>query len=78
MTEGCHEADLSWSRRPVRRGAESAGFFPEERPVYEPAEDGEDHALVTLAAPRYNTAVTTITYHGRTAVASPGPPWTRS
>lgn len=54
-------------------------FFPEERPVYEPAEDGEDHALVTLSrSPRYNTAVTTITYHGRTAVASPGPPWTRS
>lgn len=24
-------------------------FFPEERPVYEPAEDGEDHALVTLS-----------------------------
>ena len=43
-------------------------FFPEERPVYEPAEDGEDHALVTLSrSPRYNTAVTTITYHGRTA-----------
>ena len=43
-------------------------FFPEERPVYEPVEDGEDHALVTLSrSPRYNTAVTTITYHGRTA-----------
>ena len=29
-------------------------FFPEERPVYEPAEDGEDHALVTLSrSPRY-------------------------
>ena len=24
-------------------------FFPEERPVYEPAEDEEDHALVTLS-----------------------------
>ena len=22
-------------------------FFPEERPVYKPAEEGEDHALVT-------------------------------
>ena len=43
-------------------------FFPEERPVYEPAEEGEDHALVTLSrSPRFNTAVTTITYHGRTA-----------
>lgn len=43
-------------------------FFPEERPVYKPAEEGEDHALVTLSrSPRFNTAVTTITYHGRTA-----------
>ena len=43
-------------------------FFPEERPVYEPAKEGEDHALVTLSrSPRFNTAVTTITYHGRTA-----------
>ena len=24
-------------------------FFPEERPVYKPAEEGEDHALVTLS-----------------------------
>lgn len=43
-------------------------FFPEERPVYKPAEEGEDHALVTLSrSPRFNTAVTTITYHGRAA-----------
>ena len=30
-------------------------FFPEERPVYKPAEEGEDHALVTLSrSPRHH------------------------
>ncbi len=42
-------------------------FFPDERPVYEPAQQWEDHAIVTLSVgKKYATAVTHITYHGRT------------
>ena len=43
-------------------------FFPDERPVYEAAESGEDHASVSLTVgKKYAAAVTRITYHGKTA-----------
>ena len=44
-------------------------FFPEERPVYETAEAGEDDcAYVSLTeGKRYATGVTSIHYHGKTA-----------
>ena len=43
-------------------------FFPDERPVYEAAESGEDHATVSLTVgKKYAAAVTRITYHGKTA-----------
>lgn len=44
-------------------------FFPEERPVYETAETGEDDcAYVSLTeGKRYATGVTSIHYHGKTA-----------
>ena len=42
-------------------------FFPDERPVYEAAESGEDHATVSLTVgKKYAAAVTRITYHGKT------------
>ena len=42
-------------------------FFPDERPVYEAAESGEDHATVSLTGgKKYAAAVTRITYHGKT------------
>ena len=45
-------------------------FFPEERPVYE-GEDGPRHAEVTLhQGAVYATAVTALTYDGKTARAS--------
>ncbi|MBE6972074.1 MAG: coproporphyrinogen dehydrogenase HemZ [Ruminococcaceae bacterium] len=43
-------------------------FFPEERPVYEPAQPEEDHAVVSLHEGKtYTTATTRLTYHGQTA-----------
>ncbi len=43
-------------------------FFPDERPVYEAAQEGEDHAQVTLHEGKtYTTATTRLTYHGKTA-----------
>ncbi len=43
-------------------------FFPEERPVYEAACEGEDYALVSLhSANTYTTATTRIAYRGKTA-----------
>ena len=40
-------------------------FFPQERPVYDPAAQEENWAAITLAqAAKYTTAVTTIDYHG--------------
>ena len=43
-------------------------FFPEERPVYEAAAPGEDHAAITLGTgERWTTATTTICYQGKTA-----------
>ena len=43
-------------------------FFPDERPVYEDAAPGEDHALVSLNRGKtYTTATTRIVYGGKTA-----------
>ncbi|MBE6918592.1 MAG: coproporphyrinogen dehydrogenase HemZ [Ruminococcaceae bacterium] len=43
-------------------------FFPDERPVYEVAAGGEDHALVSLHSGKiYTTATTRIVYQGKTA-----------
>jgi len=43
-------------------------FFPDERPVYEAAAPGEDHALVTLhSGERWTTATTQIVRQGKTA-----------
>ncbi len=40
-------------------------FFPQERPVYDPAAQEENWAAITLSqAAKYTTAVTTIDYHG--------------
>ena len=49
-------------------------FFPEERPVYKPAEEGEDRAAPPASTPPAPPSPTTA---GR-PVASPGPPWTRN
>ena len=44
-------------------------FFPEERPVYEPALPEEDHAVVSLReGTTYTTATTRLTYQGQTAL----------
>ena len=43
-------------------------FFPDERPVYEPAQPEEDHAVVSLHEGKiYATATTQLTYQGKTA-----------
>ena len=43
-------------------------FFPDERPVYEAAGEGEDHAVVTLSTGKtYTTATTKIVYGGKIA-----------
>ena len=44
-------------------------FFPDERPVYEPALPEEDRAVVSLReGTTYTTATTRLTYHGQTAL----------
>ena len=41
-------------------------FFPQERPVYDPAAEEENEAVITLSqAAKYTTAVTALRYGGR-------------
>lgn len=47
-------------------------FFPQERPVYDPAAEEENEAVITLSqAAKYTTAVTALRYGGRAEKASP-------